>query len=106
MDDRIWRLCVSRAREGMAWLDVHAPGWVEKIDLDRLDMRSMENCVLGQLYGSYFAREADAAKLRGGYAVAKERGFAYGTEVDTLTMAWIMIIVEHRVLREMAAQTA
>jgi hypothetical protein len=40
---------------GMVWLDEHAPGWVEKIDLDTLELAHPKMCVLGQVYGDYGA---------------------------------------------------
>jgi hypothetical protein len=37
----------------MAWLDLHAPGWERKVNLDELDLGDCQGCVLGQLTGDY-----------------------------------------------------
>ncbi len=34
-------------------LDVELPGWANKIDVDSLDMREPNKCILGQLYNDY-----------------------------------------------------
>ena len=41
----------SEVRAGALFLDKKQPGWENEINVDRLDMGSLENCVLGQLYG-------------------------------------------------------
>ena len=33
---------------GMAWLDAQRPGWRERLELTRLDMRHASRCILGQ----------------------------------------------------------
>lgn len=43
----------ERVRKGAALLDDVAPGWREKIDLSTLDIGDYQQCVLGQLYGTY-----------------------------------------------------
>jgi len=44
-------LAASAAERGAAWLDEHIPGWLERIDLGRLDMASLYDCVLAQAGG-------------------------------------------------------
>jgi hypothetical protein len=39
----------ERVAAGAAWLDEHHPGWVDRIDLNVLDLESPCFCVLGQL---------------------------------------------------------
>jgi hypothetical protein len=39
---------------GAAFLDIKRPGWAARIDADTLRVRSMRDCVIGQLYGGYF----------------------------------------------------
>jgi hypothetical protein len=39
---------------GVEFLDEHLPGWVEKIDLDTLDLAVPCMCVLGQLEGDFW----------------------------------------------------
>ena len=43
----------ERVTAGAFALDAAKPGWENQIDLDRLDVSSPVNCVLGQLYGEY-----------------------------------------------------
>ena len=38
---------------GMAYLDEHDPGWLDKIDLGQLDIMSCKKCVIGQLHREY-----------------------------------------------------
>jgi hypothetical protein len=45
----------GRVKRGAALLDEKRPGWAGEIVLDRLAMNSCFNCILGQLYDSYFA---------------------------------------------------
>ncbi len=41
---------------GIELLDRHGPeGWRQLLDLERLDLSQPEDCVLGQLYGGYYA---------------------------------------------------
>ncbi len=39
----------TRVQAGTAWLDDALPGWADKVDLDRLNLASSCNCILGQL---------------------------------------------------------
>lgn len=43
----------ERVEAGAAWLDANRPGWVDRINLETLDMASPRRCILGQEYG-YF----------------------------------------------------
>lgn len=43
----------EQVSRGAALLDLHEPQWPWRINLDRLDMASQVDDVLGQLYGSY-----------------------------------------------------
>lgn len=36
------------------WLDQAFPGWLDRVDVDRLNQNNALNCVLGQLAGSYW----------------------------------------------------
>lgn len=54
---------------GAALLDEKVPGWRTKVDLDIFELRSTEDCILGQVFGDYgvgtrelgLNREAQAA---------------------------------------------
>ena len=40
----------ERIDKGVAWLNANVPDWLDRIDLDRLDLASGCRCVLGQLF--------------------------------------------------------
>ena len=40
---------IAKIKKAAAELDKHDPDWYNKIDLDTLDLRSGEKCILGQL---------------------------------------------------------
>lgn len=43
----------ERVERGATLLDEHMPGWEGRIDLERLNLASACDCVVGQLLGSY-----------------------------------------------------
>jgi hypothetical protein len=43
----------SRVKAGAAFLDEKRPGWAAEIETFRLSLKSLCDCVLGQLYGFY-----------------------------------------------------
>src|SRR5258708_7417760 len=43
----------ERIARGIALLDKYRPEWRSLISLERLDMYSVEDCVLGQVYGNF-----------------------------------------------------
>lgn len=44
----------DRVASGAYMLDVHyGPDWRNKIDLDTLDLKHCETCILGQVFGTY-----------------------------------------------------
>jgi hypothetical protein len=45
----------DRVAKGAALLDRVRPGWAGEVAADRLAMESCDKCVLGQLYGNYWA---------------------------------------------------
>jgi len=51
MQERPYEAEVER---GIALLDEHAPAdWIGNVDIERLDMGSGRNCILGQVFGNY-----------------------------------------------------
>lgn len=50
MNERKLRQAVD---QGARLLDLKRPGWARIIDLDRLDISSCWNCILGQVYGAF-----------------------------------------------------
>lgn len=86
----------ERVAAGAEWLDQHEPGWVERIDLDRLDLASACRCVLGQLDTYYYA----AACYRLGIDT-KTQAYQLGfNDADArfthLTTAWRELIQQRR----------
>lgn len=94
----------DRVAAGAAWLDAERPGWVERIDLDRLDLESPCRCILGQEFGDYFEaiwneeiNTPDTAAC--GFTVADLAviGRAAGDrEFAALTAEWRRVITERR----------
>lgn len=41
---------IGRVRAGATFMDVNCVGWPEKIDADRLDLGSCDDCVFGQAF--------------------------------------------------------
>lgn len=64
----------EKVQNGSNLLDRVRPGWRDEIDLDTLDIGSLDCCVMGQLYGSY-TRGLDALGLTG---KATAHGFSLG----------------------------
>lgn len=86
-----WTTAVA---DGVALLDEHNEGWWANIDLSRLDLDSPTNCILGQLYGTYY-RGREALDIREG------EGDLYGLDSytgnwETLDYLWRDIISARR----------
>lgn len=83
----------TQVAAGVLLLDAEKPGWADLIDLDRLDMRLSDRCVLGQLYdgvdgyrlGYYAAIDAFWPK---GRAYAQDRAAAHGFTVPEPDGEW------------------
>ena len=61
-------------RGGAEFLDEDFPGWADRIDVDRLDLTSGCDCVLGQLFGGF----RDGVELLGlTLSVSRVLGFNY-----------------------------
>jgi hypothetical protein len=92
----------ERVQAGAGLLDQHQPGWVDRIDLDRLNLRDCFACVLGQLFpGDYYATVHDTLGLN--WAEAAAHGFnvdadghlneeAEEAEYEELAAAWRELI--------------
>ena len=79
---------------GAALLDEKMPGWESRIDVQRLNITSYKDSMLGQLYGRYNFG-LDSLKLN--YLGDAPLGFN-GTiaNMDALTEAWRRLIAERR----------
>jgi hypothetical protein len=75
-----------RVERGAALLDMEAPGWTSKIDLDTLNIAHTDFCVLGQVYGDYDAGldtlggEAERAPVKYGFLQQGNEGAARLTD--------------------------
>lgn len=45
----------QRVSNGVALLDEHQPGWRDLVNVEILDIESLGDCILGQVYGGYIA---------------------------------------------------
>jgi hypothetical protein len=92
----------NRVHAGIALLDERVPRWHERIDLDRLNIRSSSDCVLGQLYSFYgiglSALHINEHQAIYGFAADAERWT--GAELESyfaaLTNQWRAMIRERR----------
>jgi hypothetical protein len=109
----------QRVARGAALLDAQVPNWRDRIDVDRLNMRSGEDCVLGQLYLSEYGAHDWSAGLRAlgltvtdrpdedfddigrdpignaasyGFAVFDDEFETYGAVNDALGVAWRVLL--------------
>lgn len=74
------------AERGAALLDVEFPGWETRIDLDRLDMYSVYDCILGQLYDEFASGLDDLFGDECDFDAAVE----YGFDTDTFNMRGLL----------------
>lgn len=93
---------------GAQFLDEAEPGWVDRIDLDELDLGSGCNCVLGQLYLSEhprtrnkwdaYSRKAEELGIDPDSYQAARLGFMeWGrARFDNMTAAWRREIQKRR----------
>lgn len=63
----------QRVANGAAWLDENRPGWLGDIDVNRIDISSGCNCILGQAFGHY-SDSPEEARWDDGF-IAADRGF-------------------------------
>jgi hypothetical protein len=100
----------ARVAAGASLLDQAAPGWEDRINLDRLNIASGTQCILGQLYGMY-DRGQDVLRDRGyldqGPSLAL-LGFTagYPNTGAGLKAAWKEAILARRHAKEEAARLA
>ncbi len=43
----------NKVERGIEWLDEGCPNWASRIDAEILDLEDNEDCVLGQLFGTF-----------------------------------------------------
>ncbi len=79
----------SRVKAGADWLDSKVPGWFRKIDLIRLDMRSLSLCVLAQACGDNHAHRYDSTL---GFDATIVGGVVVREEYEQLADAWDELI--------------
>ncbi|MEV4271960.1 hypothetical protein [Micromonospora aurantiaca (nom. illeg.)] len=88
----------ERVELGMAWLDARHPGWHDLIDLDRLDVASPCNCLLGQTLGAWDLHTVgmDVDQLAACGLDAASSHDDMGEEYAALTRLWRAAIEQRR----------
>lgn len=102
----------ERVAAGAAWLDEHEPGWVDLIDLDKLNLASGCRCILGQLESprldpDYDPPDTAYVEALDHYGVADPDGLGFNVEpalprqirheqFQALTAAWRELIQQRR----------
>jgi hypothetical protein len=79
---------------GVSFLDQHRPGWENEINLDKLELASTDECILGQLVGDYHV-------AKGLYNLSSTDCFVHGfATLDSrrVTNEWRRIIEYRRSL--------
>jgi len=95
----------DRIAKGVKWLDMEHGAWWKQIDLDSLDMRDCNDCVLGQVLGNYsnytHNNEEPSAYKRGfdvfGEDYPCEDGTTMGDEYAELGKMWTNIIENRQI---------
>ena len=64
----------QRVKKGASLLDAKKPKWYKKINVKKLNLSSLTNCVLGQLYGGYIF---GLTKLKFPFWGNKEKKFGF-----------------------------
>lgn len=99
----------DRVAAGVAWLDANAPDWLDRIDLDELQMDDCCRCMLGQVFDDYWKSPllaGDIAKGSSDLPSAVPLGFqsqhvdlnseAADAEYESLAAEWRRVIAERR----------
>lgn len=95
----------ERVAKGAALLDEKLPGWVDRIDLDRLNVQSGCDCILGQEFSGSATEDAPGFVIGlfglfgGELTEAMLHGFTIGGGYDTfpaLTREWRRVILARR----------
>ena len=93
----------ERVEAGAEWLDANRPGWVDRINLETLDLGSTCNCVLGQEFKGFNTavkrHMGDDYELAGAWAftLQSDRGFLVDDQhFSDLTQAWRDYITARR----------
>jgi hypothetical protein len=108
-DENTSALIATRVQAGAAWLDARQPGWVDRIDLNQLDMVLAHQCILGQLYDGYrtvvrydgfgsATDEGDTRELTDSDMIplGLYTADAFGDDYPALTTAWAALITARR----------
>jgi hypothetical protein len=86
----------ERVARGAALLDEREPGWWQRIDLSKLDIKSCEDCIAAQLgKGDYL----DGLHAIGVTCYEDEDGCGFdgaGDEYESLAEEWRLAIEERR----------
>lgn len=88
--------------KGAAFLDERMPGWVDRVNVARLDLSSCVACVLGQLGGDYrhearrLGMNLDDA-IQCGFNVSEFENYRVEAQAySALTLEWQAYIAESR----------
>jgi hypothetical protein len=101
---RIRREAAGAVARGVALMDERDPGWLEHIDLNRLNLRSNCNCIVGQRSGGNYSIGLRVLGLGLDGEPASRYGFdtgvlasgLYRLAYDALENEWRKVITERR----------
>lgn len=72
----------ARVRAGAAWLDANHEGWRRRVFVDELKMSSDSECLIGQLFGSYY-------RMLSKEMLTTNQAYAFGFYETGLLRYWI-----------------
>jgi hypothetical protein len=82
----------ERVSNGARWLDENFPGWMDRIDLDTLDLSSSESCICGQVFEKQAVQAQMSGRVFHEYDVPSGYDFATKT-LFTEANSWITGLV-------------
>jgi len=77
----------ERIEQAASFLDQNEPGWFDRIDTLRLDITSVQDCIMGQLFGNWY----DAP-----YSYNSFKYSIWAFECEASTCDWIEAIHERK----------
>lgn len=88
------RLSVKeRVANGARWLDENFPGWMDRINLETLDLNDSERCICGQVFKEEAAVSSDWI-IDSGYGYARRNLFL---EANSWITTLVPMDADHRV---------
>lgn len=105
MNHSAYNRMIGEIRKGLALLDQYRPGWVEKVDINTLDLASGLDCIIAQVGESiYYSTNLQALVNDSGVAYSDldaNYGFSLDSsnedfDYDDLTSEWRILVAQRQ----------